>query len=179
MNGITASGGHADTRWRLLVLIGVMLAVLGAKVLLIARAGSPTPYWDQWDAEAAGLYLPYLSDTLSPAHWFAFHNEHRIALTRASALALLWLDGTWDPILQMLVNALVHVASIGLLVVLLGRLLDPASLLVFAVFTTLLFAVPFGYDNTLSGFQIQFYSLVLCSLASLYLTCHARAWTAR
>jgi hypothetical protein len=179
MNGITAAGGHADARWRLLVLVGVMLAVLGAKALLIARAGSPTPYWDQWDAEAAGLYLPYLSNTLSRADWFAFHNEHRIVLSRATALALLRLDGTWDPILQMLFNALLHVAGIGLLVTLLGRLLDSASLLAFAAFATLLFAVPFGYDNTLSGFQIAFYGLVLFSLTSLHLTCHAEAWTAR
>ena len=99
-------------------------AILGAKILLIARLGIPTPYWDQWDAEAAGLYLPWLEGRLDAAHWLAFHNEHRLVLTRASALALLWLTGSWDPIVQMLFNASVHVAAIGLLIALLGRLLD-------------------------------------------------------
>jgi len=129
--------------WRL-ALAGCLAAVLGAKILLIARLGIPTPYWDQWDAEAAGLYLPWLEGRLDAAHWFAFHNEHRLVLTRASALALLWLDGRWDPIVQMLSNALVHVVAIGVLIALLGRLLDLTRFLFFAAFALLLWAVPFG-----------------------------------
>ena len=164
---------------RRLAIAGCLLAVVGAKILLIARLGIPTPYWDQWDAEAVGLYLPHLSGTLSPAHWFAFHNEHRIVLTRASALALLWLNGNWDPIVQMLFNAAVHLVAIGLLLALLGRLLDLASLLFLAAFGLLFFAVPFGWDNTLGGFQAQFYYLILLSLISLQLLAHAPAWSPR
>src|SRR3954470_14026991 len=95
---------------------GCLLAILGSKVLLIARLGSPTPFWDQW-AEAMGVYLPYLSHTLTFEHLIAFHNEHRLLLTRATALALLILNGTWDPILQMLVGVVVHVAALGILLV--------------------------------------------------------------
>jgi len=163
--------------WRL-AHAGCLAAVLGAKILLIARLGIPTPYWDQWDAEAAGLYLPWLEGRLDAAHWFAFHNEHRLVLTRASALALLWLTGSWDPIGQMLSNALVHVAAIGLLIVLLGRLLDLTRFLFFAAFGLLFWAVPFGWDNTLGGFQLQFYGLILLSMLSLHLVC-APAWSAR
>ena len=163
--------------WRL-ALAGCLAAVLGAKILLIARLGIPTPYWDQWDAEAAGLYLPWLEGRLDAAHWFAFHNEHRLVLTRASALALLWLTGTWDPIAQMLFNALVHVAAIGLLIALLGRLLDLTRFLFFAAFALLFWAVPFGWDNTLGGFQLQFYGLILLSVLSLHLVC-APAWSVR
>ena len=64
-----------------------MLIVIGVKILLIARLGSPTPFWDQW-AEATAVYLPYLSNTLTFDHLLAFHNEHRLLLTRATALAL-------------------------------------------------------------------------------------------
>ena len=163
--------------WRL-AIAGCLAAILGAKILLIARLGNPTPYWDQWDAEAAGLYLPWLEGRLDAAHWLAFHNEHRIVLTRASALALLWLTGSWDPIAQMLFNALLHVTAIGLLVALLGRLLDLTCFLLFAAFALLLWAVPFGWDNTLGGFQLQFYGLILLSVLSLHLTC-AAAWSVR
>jgi hypothetical protein len=168
-----------DRFLRHIALAGCLAAVLGAKLLLIARAGVPTPYWDQWDAEAAGLYLPYFSGTLSPEHWLAFHNEHRILLTRLHAFALLWLSGTWDPVLQMLTNAGVHLAGIALLAVLLGRLLDRTSLLLFLAFVMLLFATPLGWDNTLGGFQISFYDLILLSLLSLHLLCGARAWSPR
>ena len=153
--------------------------LLGAKILLIARFGMPTPYWDQWDAEAIGLYLPYLNGTLGLERFLAFHNEHRILLTRVNALTLLWLSGTWDPILQMLANAAIHVLGIALLVTLLGRLLDRTSLLFFLGLATLLFATPLGWDNTLGGFQIQFYYLLLLSPLCLHLVCHARALSAR
>jgi hypothetical protein len=160
-------------------IAGCLAAILGAKILLIARLGIPTPYWDQWDAEAVGLYLPYFSGTLGSERWLAFHNEHRILLTRANAMALLWLSGNWDPVLQMLLNAAIHFGAIALLVVLLGRLLDRTSLLLFLAFVTLLFATPLGWDNTLGGFQIQFYYLILLSLLSLDLLCGERAWSPR
>src|SRR5690242_2473567 len=99
------------SRTRLAALGGCLLAILGFKILLIARLGSPTPFWDQW-AEATSVYLPYLSHTLTIDHLLAFHNEHRLMLTRVMALALLMLNGTWDPILQMLVGTLVHVVAI-------------------------------------------------------------------
>lgn len=151
--------------------------MFGAKIWLIARLGSPTPYWDQWDGEAAGLYLPYLSQTLSLDNWLAFHNEHRIVLTRATALALLRLSGSWDPILQMLFNAALHVATIGFLLAVIGRLLNTAALMFFLGFALLFFAVPFGWDNTLGGFQIQFYLLILLSTLSLFILYQSKAWS--
>jgi hypothetical protein len=42
-----------------------------------------------------------------------------------------------------------------------------------------MFATPLGWDNTLGGFQIQFYYLLLLSLLSLHLLCGARAWSVR
>src|SRR5271168_1335397 len=48
-----------------LTLAAVALTVFGAKVLLIANYGSFIPFLDQWDGEAAGLYLPYLKSQLS------------------------------------------------------------------------------------------------------------------
>jgi hypothetical protein len=163
---------------RLAAIGGCLLAILGFKILLIARLGSPTPFWDQW-AEATSVYLPYLSHTLTLDHLIAFHNEHRLLLTRATALALFVLNGTWDPLLQMLVGALVHVAAVGCLLVALGRTLDHARLMFLLALALLLCAVPFGWDNTLSGFQIQFYFLLLLSIGSLLLLSRARAWSAQ
>src|SRR4030095_16083253 len=100
-----AAARTSNIALRRLALTGCLAAILGAKILLIARLGLPTPYWDQWDAEAAGLSLPWLSGRLDAAHWLAFHNEHRLVLTRATAFALLWLNGSWDPIVQMLLHA--------------------------------------------------------------------------
>ena len=40
------------------------LAVIGIKCWTIHRFGSPTPFWDQWDAEGALLYPKFLDRTL-------------------------------------------------------------------------------------------------------------------
>src|ERR1051325_6173985 len=162
---------------RLAAIAGCLLAILGFKILLIARLGSPTPFWDQW-AEAFSVYLPYLSHTLTLDHLLAFHNEHRLLLTRATALALLVLNGAWDPLVQMLVGALVHVAAIAFLLIALGRMLEVRALTFLLVFALVFYAVPFGWDNTLSGFQVQFYFLLLLSVLSLILLSRAKAWSA-
>jgi|ERR1035437_3230790 hypothetical protein len=44
--------------------VACALVVIGAKWWMIAHYGSPTPFWDQWDAEGAILYPKYLSGTL-------------------------------------------------------------------------------------------------------------------
>src|SRR5205085_709483 len=45
-------------------------------------------------------------------------------------------------------------------------------------FVALLFAVPFGWSNTLSAFQVQFYALLLFVLLSFSFLCGAAAWSA-
>jgi hypothetical protein len=165
------------SRSRFAAIGGCLLAILGFRVLLIARLGSPTPFWDQW-AEAMSVYLPYLSHTLTFDHLVAFHNEHRLLLTRVTALALFLLNGTWDPILQMLIGALVHVAAIGCLIVFLSAVLPFGRLVALLALALLFYTVPFGWDNTLSGFQIQFYFLLLLSVVSLFLLSRAQAWSA-
>src|SRR5262249_36180608 len=132
------------SRSRFAAIAGCLLAIAGFKFLLIARLGSPTPYWDQWVGEAMGVYLPYLSHTLTLDQLVAFHAEHRLLLTRAAWLALLILNGTWDPILQMLIGAVVHVAAIAVLLVALGRTLKLDRLILLLGFALLVLAVPFG-----------------------------------
>ncbi|MDP1666455.1 MAG: hypothetical protein Q8L79_15190 [Methylobacter sp.] len=144
--------------------------VLGIKFALIAIYGNATPYWDQWDAEADHLYRPWLEGSL---HWmdlFAAHNEHRILTTRLLALGLLELNGKiWDPILQMRVNAVLHVASLSVLLFYLSKtLLSPGSKTALFVFSAVLFSIPFGWENTLAGFQSQFYFLLLFSFFYLW-----------
>jgi hypothetical protein len=170
---------RSDARTRWLVITASLLVVLGAKIWLIAVYGSATPFWDQWDAEAAALYPRYLAGTLHFPDLLASHNEHRILLTRLVALAVFVGSGRWDPILQMMINALLHTAGIGLLLVVLSRILDRAGTALLAFFFATAFAVPFGWGNALSAFQSQFYLLVLLGPLALLLFYNAVAWSAR
>lgn len=149
-------------------LTGMALLVLGAKLVLIAAFAGPTPFWDQWDAEAAALYKPYLDGSLDLDALISPHNEHRILWTRLISLGLLELGGRWHPEMQMIVNAALHVAALVLLVCWLSQGLTSSQRWLLALATALFFALPFGWENTLAAFQLQFSVLLIFSIASLY-----------
>lgn len=157
----------ADRWWKTLAIGALFLIVFGVKVLFIQHYGSAVPYWDQWDAEGDLLYRAYLNSNLSFAALFSSHNEHRILTSRLFSLALFELSGGWDPILQMIANAGLHVAAIILLIINIQRIIPPAQFLLLVLFSTLLFVLPIGWENLLAGFQSQFYLLLIFSLLAL------------
>lgn len=145
------------------------LALFGIKLWLIGNYANATPFWDQWDSEAAFLYQPYLEGKLGWTDLFAPHNEHRIFTMRLLALALLEANGTWNPILQMVVNAALHVFALMLGILLLLPAFGSSRLPVVLAFALFLFGVPYAWENTLSGFQAQFYLVLLFSIVCLWL----------
>ena len=94
-----------EKRLSYLEYAALALMIFGARLWLIANYGSPLPILDQWDGEAAMLFKPFLEGTLRFADLFAPHNEHRIVLSRLLALALLRLNGQWDSLVEMTINA--------------------------------------------------------------------------
>jgi hypothetical protein len=154
-------------------------AVIGAKCWMIDRYGSPTPFWDQWDAEGAFLYPRFLSGTLHFSDLIAPHAEHRILVTRLWSLLLLELEGYWDPTLQMLANTLILGAAVVLFVTVLRPILDHTSWIVFVLFSLVIFSLPFGWENTLAGFHSSWYFLLLFSIAGLVTIVDAAALTLR
>lgn len=164
----------------LLLALAVLLAILGAKFLQIDRYGSDLPYWDQWDAEGDHLLRPYVDGKLQASDLLAPHNEHRPAFTRLLALGLFeGNDRVWDARVEMVANAVVHALSALLLLALARRFLSGGMLLGFAVLLAILFSHPVSWENTLSGFQSQFYFILLFSALHLAGTLLAapRSWS--
>ena len=158
-------------RWNVLWQFSAFAMLLfGIKLFLINSYGNATPFWDQWDAEAAYLYKPYLEGTLRWVDLFGLHNEHRIFTTRLLALSLLIVNGIWNPLLQMVVNAGLHILAIGFGVALITRVIGKAYLPAVLAFSLVLFGVPYAWENTLTGFQTSFYFVLLFSMACLWLT---------
>jgi hypothetical protein len=152
---------------KFLGIAALVLTLFGAKMFFVRKFGSVVPYWDQWDGEADLLYKSYVNSNLSFAKLLSSHNEHRILTTRVFSLVLFELDGGWDPILQMIANALLHVGAILLLVLIVQRIFRPGQLLLLTLFSMVVFALPIGWENLLAGFQSQFYFLLLFSLLAL------------
>src|SRR5438309_7871916 len=69
--------------------LSLFLVGLALKLLLLQKCENPLPYLDQWDDEAAHLYIPYFEHQLSVADLFRAHNEHRMFWTRIYNLSLL------------------------------------------------------------------------------------------
>jgi hypothetical protein len=154
---------------RALPYVAFAFIVFAVKVFVINHFGNATPYWDQWDAEADNLYRPWIEGSLRWNDLFVPHNEHRIFITRILALALFELNGkVWDPLLQMVVNAGLHVLALLVLMYFLGQTCpDRAKILLFS-FACILFSIPYGWENTLAGFQSPFYFLLLFSFMFLW-----------
>src|SRR4051812_31139517 len=153
----------------LLALAGSLAVILGAKLLLIKLVGSDLPFWDQWDAEGLLLYKPYLTETLTISDLLGRHNEHRILFTRLMSLTVLALTGSWNPIFEMILNAMIHVLALGVLIFALEPRLGKDTQVPVAIFCMVIHVVPFGWENTLWGFQLHFYCLLLFGISSVAL----------
>jgi hypothetical protein len=148
----------------LILFASIFAIILGEKFMLIDRYGSDLPFWDQWDAEGDYLFRPYLEGGLTTKDLFAAHNEHRIFFTRVLALGLFEAnDHQWDARVELLVNTVLHASVALLLVALALRALPLRFATAFAAMAALFFSTSVSFENTLAGFQSQFYFLLLFS----------------
>ena len=157
-----------DRRKGWLWLLSLLLVGVGARLWLIQDFGTPLPFWDQWD-ETRVVFIPFFQGKLSLAALLSPHNEHRIFFTRVYDLSLLLLDGQWDNQLQMVGNVFIYSATITGFGWLLGRLLGRNFWLLITLPLMLILALPFAWENTLSGFQSQVYFMTFFSLLTLWL----------
>ena len=164
---------HALPRVRaagILAFLAFAAMLYGSKLWVIGAYGNATPYWDQWPGEASFLYHPLVAGTLRWSNLLAPSNEHRIFTARLLNLARLKLNGIWNPLLQMVVNAALHVLTLCLLIAMLARTIGRDQLPALLLFALLLFSVPYAWENTLWGYQAHFYFVLFFSVACLWLT---------
>ena len=147
-------------------LAALFVTILGAKLWVIQIFATNMPYWDQWD-EARYFFQPWLEGRLTWDAWFAPHNEHRIFFTRALDWLELWLNGQWDPRLQMVVNAMIHAGYACGLAFCLWFFTGKKQPGRICFLLAPLFVLPFAAENTVHGFQSQMYLLGIFSLAAM------------
>ena len=167
-------------RWPvLLAILAVAGLAWGAKLMLIRAYGSDVPYMDQWDAQADQIYIPWTEHRLAASAFWAPHNEHRLPLTRLTNFGLTVVNRQWDPLLEMSVNAALHAAFAAALLGLARRQTRGVAFAGVALVVAALFALPFAWENTLAGFQSQFYFLAWTALGFLWLALPAAPLSAR
>jgi hypothetical protein len=162
--------GSALEAWTSLAGIATLFAVvLAAKLIVIRAYPIGIPYLDQWDGEARALFMPFSNCSLAWEQMLYFHNEHRILLSRLLSLNLLFFNGQWDPRLQQFVNAFIHSGTAALLAAMFGAVMTRRVALALLAPIALVFAAPFGWENTLFGFQSAFYFQLLFAILSIWL----------
>ncbi|HEX7652942.1 MAG TPA: hypothetical protein VF607_05515, partial [Verrucomicrobiae bacterium] len=144
-------------------LLAFCLIALGAKLLTYQIYGVNMPYLDQWD-EARVCLKPGLEHRLTWADLNLPHNEHRILFTRALDLAEVKINGEWDIPLQIIVNALTHLAYGVALLLVLWQVTGRPKIGWFVLLLLPIFALPFGAENVVRGFQSQMYLVTLFGL---------------
>ena len=154
------------------VALSAGLLALGAKLSLISSRGSDVPYMDEWDAVGTSLLVPAARHTLGVSNFLAAQNEHRVVLSRLLSFGLIRANGQWDGLVEMSVNAVLHAALLAALIAFSRRLLRGWRFAFAALLSTLLFVLAFDWENTLQGFQSQFYLLEWSALGT-FLCCAA------
>jgi len=151
-----------------LLCASLFLTILGVKAFLIHRFGSDLPYWDQWAKEGEMILAPAREGTLRWSALFVPHSEHRIVPTLLLNLGLAEWSGQWDARVECVVNAMLHTGFMVLLTGYVFRVYSPRAGLVTAWLQLALTVAALDWENTLGGFQSQFYFLIGFSLTALW-----------
>lgn len=155
------------TRTAVLALV-ILLCNLGARWGLIEFAGSHSPFWDEWEGIGLAVLKPAAEDRLSAGDLFVAHNEHRIVWTRTLSLALYRLNGNeWNPVMEMTAGAVIYSITAAALFLMVAGGRPPRTQVILALFLLVLTVPSFAWENTLWGFQTQYYFVFFFSLAAL------------
>jgi hypothetical protein len=158
-------------------LPALFLATLGAQLWVAWLYGSALPFWDQWD-EAISLFKPWVDGHLTWADISAPASDHRIILTHLLDLSLTWLNGRWDPLLQMTVNAFIHAAFAGGLAYCLWHFLGRKNAWLVCLLLLPFFTLPFAGENAIWGMNSLWYFVNVFGLAAIVGLgfCRAGSW---
>src|ERR1700722_9893369 len=147
-------------------LAALFLVVLGAKLWVVQLYGSPLPLWDQW-YEAGSFLVPWVEGHLTLADFFAPDNEHRIVFTRLLDLIVIRLNGRWEPMLQMTVNAFIHASFACALAFCLWNFLGRKNGWLICFLLAPFFALPYAAENTIWAINSQQYFMSFFALAAV------------
>ncbi len=138
---------------------------LGAHLWMAWLYASPLPMWDQW--YEALFFKSWVVGDLKVADFFAGNNEHRVVLTRILDLGVIWLNGRWEPLLQMTVNALIFSVYAGELAYFLWDFFGCKNGWLVCLLLIPFVTLPFAGENATWGFNSQQYFVNIFGLLAL------------
>lgn len=160
--------GHSDNRLFYAKLLIAICVIFGAKLWFIQECGSSIPYYEDWRL-IPDVIQPWLNNHLILSDLLAAHNEHRPFFTRLLSLGLFIVNLQYDPLVGVVLNALLStLTAIFILIVIknhLGLAVENLSL----VFIVILWSVPYDWENLIWYFGgSQWYIMIFLNLVALW-----------
>ena len=150
--------------------VALFVLVVCARVVYISLFGVQTPFWDQWDAEAANLLKPWQDGTWSLTDLLSPHNEHRIAVTRLASLLVFETNGEqWNNLVSAYLNVPLAAAYLAILFWFLAWGASPRAQRGTFLVAAIVGVLPYSWENFLVGFQNQFYFMALLAIVAMAL----------
>ncbi|MCC4599005.1 hypothetical protein [Xanthomonas melonis] len=135
----------------------LIILIFSARLFTLMSGGSSIPFWDQWGGENS-IFTAFENGTLSLKEMLAAHNEHRIFWTRLLTLALYEINGQqWDNQVESFASNLIYCLALAIPVAVASTNCGSHQKISVAASIILMGTLPFGWENTLVGFQSQFY----------------------
>lgn len=156
-------------RGGLCAIVLFFLLVTSIRLFFLHLYGSDLAYSDQWDSEGWNWLKPYQEGSVNWSVLFLPHNEHRIVFVRLLSLALFALNnGQWDNFVSatfdVLLVATMCTLALRALIAHLGH-----EKWVLSLFLLMACCLPCGFENLLSGFQVQIYLLLAFTVLGVWL----------
>lgn len=124
------------------------------------------PFMDEWD-QSVRIALKAASGELRFVDLFSQHNEHRTLVNNITVAVLTWISH-WDIRVQFYLNFLIVIGSMVVVLDLIRRSSN-ASLELYILPITYIFFSARQKDNWHWGFQMQWFVLVFCLFAGLWI----------
>lgn len=164
------NGAPTRPAWRAVAMFsaGMAIALLALRWWFLCRYGISQPFRDQWGGEAALLFKPLVEGTFDVSLLWQPHNEHRILMTRLWAILMFEANGMqFDPRVEALANSLLLALFFGIACFWMRRHLSAGMAFALALAALALYALPFGWENTVFGLQSCFYFVLFFCLATI------------
>ena len=147
-------------------LTAFLLASFGAQLWVAWLYGSTVPIWDQWD-QSLSVFKPWREGRLTFAALANPSSDHRAFLTHFTDIMFISLNGRWDPLVEMVVNACIHLSFAGGLAFSLWHFFGRRNAWLVIFLLLPFFTLPFAGENTIWGYNSMWYFVNVFGLAAI------------
>ncbi|MFT6006524.1 MAG: hypothetical protein ACI9SX_001499 [Pseudoalteromonas tetraodonis] len=161
-----------------LLILGISFIVVGTRLEIMGQLASFVPYWDDWDL--GGFLLKNFNSDLSLHDYVSASNEHRMIFNRLISILVFEANQfQWDPMVMMVVNAIIWLIS-GLVLIKIALKSSPhlhSPSLLILIF--LIWITPISLVNVLWGVQTHTYTMIFFSVCGCWYSGYpplSKAW---